>query len=42
MKFPESGWYVVEGALCPIRIDMEKDLGVYIEPNVWVSHEIPN
>lgn len=42
MKFPESGWYVVKGALCPIKIDTEKNLGIYIEPNVWVSHEIPN
>lgn len=42
MKFPESGWYVIEGALCPIKINTKKNLGIYIEPNVWVSHEIPN
>ncbi len=40
MSFPESGKYVVDGALCPVRIDIENDLGVYIEPNVWVSYEI--
>ena len=26
MSFPESGMYVVEGALCPIRIDRENNL----------------
>jgi hypothetical protein len=39
MKFPVSGWYVVEGALCAIRINRERNLGIYNEPNVWVSHE---
>ena len=38
MKFPESGEYVVEGALCPIVIDRENNLGTYIEPNVWISY----
>ncbi len=38
MKFPESGEYVVEGALCPVSIDRENNLGTYIEPNVWISY----
>jgi len=38
MKFPESGEYVVEGALCPVVIDREHNLGTYIEPNVWISY----
>jgi hypothetical protein len=42
MKFPESDWYVVEGALCPIYINKENNLGIYNEPNVWVSYEIPD
>jgi len=42
MKFPESGMYVVEGALCPISLNREINLGVYTEPNVWVSYEILN
>ena len=41
MKFFESGEYVVSGALSPVRIDREADLGVYVEPNVWVVHEVP-
>jgi hypothetical protein len=40
MKFPTSGMYVVEGALCPININRENNLGTYNEPNVWVSYEI--
>jgi RimJ/RimL family protein N-acetyltransferase len=40
MKFPESGEYVVKGALNPISIDIEKDEGLYVEPNVWMVHSI--
>ncbi len=39
LEFPGNGSYIVEGALNPIDIDIEKDLGVYIEPNVWVLHK---
>jgi hypothetical protein len=39
MKFPASGSYVVSGALTPIQIDRENNLGTYIEPNVWVKHD---
>ena len=35
---PESGVYVVSGALVPIEIDRERDEGVYVEPNVWMVH----
>ena len=38
MQFPESGSYTVPGALAPIEIDTENDLGTYIEPNVWMYH----
>ncbi len=40
MKFPQSGMYVVSGALNPVRMDIEKDEGIYIEPNVWVAHPL--
>jgi hypothetical protein len=39
MRFPESGKYVVPGALNPVRIDCAADQGVYIEPNVWTVHD---
>ena len=40
MKFPQSGKYVVSGALNPIEMSREKEEGIYIEPNVWIVHEI--
>lgn len=40
LDFPKSGNYNVDGALKTVAIDLEKDEGVYIEPNVWVVHEL--
>jgi GNAT superfamily N-acetyltransferase len=40
MAFPESGSYVVEGALVPVEIDREQDIGRYVEPNVWMRHPL--
>jgi hypothetical protein len=36
MRFPESGEYVVPGALQPVSIDTSHDLGRYDDPNVWM------
>jgi GNAT superfamily N-acetyltransferase len=41
LALPESGTYVVPGALVPIEIDRERDEGVYAEPNVWMVHSAP-
>ena len=41
MAFPESGAYVVPGALAPIEIERERDEGVHVEPNVWMVHPPP-
>lgn len=38
MTFPETGAYVVPGALMPVAIDRERDEGLYLEPNVWMVH----
>jgi len=40
MTFPDSGSYVVDGALVPIAIDREADRGEYVEPNVWMRHRV--
>ena len=40
MRFPESGAYVVPGALVPVEFDLAADNGTYIEPNVWMAHHI--
>lgn len=40
MKFPTSGDYVAPEMLAPLHVDRAADQGLYIEPNVWVAHEI--
>ncbi len=40
MRFPQSGAYVVPGALNPVDINREADQGRYLEPNVWMRHRI--
>ena len=39
MAFPESGDYVIPGALSLLHIDREQDFGVHVEPNVWFRHD---
>jgi hypothetical protein len=38
MAFPETGRYIIPGALEPVEIDCERNLGRYVEPNVWMHH----
>ncbi len=38
MRLPESGRYVIPGALAPVEVDCENDRCTYIEPNVWMWH----
>jgi GNAT superfamily N-acetyltransferase len=38
MAFPETGSYVVPGALAPVEVDRDRDAGLYVEPNVWMVH----
>ena len=38
MRFSTSGSYCIPDGLAPITIDLEKDLGIYREPNVWYFH----
>lgn len=40
LKFPQSGPYHIPGALNPMNMDVEKDEGIYIEPNVWMAHPL--
>jgi hypothetical protein len=42
MAFPETGLYIVPGALQPVKIDCELDSGRYEDPNYWMRHDIPN
>lgn len=38
LKFPQSDEYYIPGALSLMQMDVEKDEGVYVEPNVWMVH----
>jgi GNAT superfamily N-acetyltransferase len=38
--FERSGEYVLDGALAPTVIDLERGQGLYEEPNIWVVYEI--
>ena len=40
MRFPDSGDYVVPGALQPVTIDRDRDEGRYEDPNVWMKHPL--
>jgi hypothetical protein len=40
LRFPDSGSYVVPGALQPVVIDRERDEGRYEDPNVWMRHTV--
>lgn len=40
LHLPESGLYVVDGALMPVKIMVDKKSGVYAEPNVWVVYDL--
>lgn len=40
IEFNQPGKYAVEGALMPVSIDIEKNTGEYIEPNVWMVHNV--
>ncbi|HSJ83409.1 MAG TPA: GNAT family N-acetyltransferase [Acidimicrobiia bacterium] len=40
LAFPESGQYIVAGALEPLRIDCDRGEGVLIEQNVWMVHPV--
>ena len=40
LTFPDSGEYIVPGALNPISADVERDEAEYVEPNVWMHHRL--
>ena len=40
LRLPESGDYIVPGALQPLTVDCERDRGEYLDPNVWMRHAV--
>jgi hypothetical protein len=39
-RFEQSGAYALEGALAPVKIDLDRQTGIYEEPNVWVAYAV--
>lgn len=37
-QFEKTGEYEVSGALTPVSIELERDVGRYVEPNVWFAY----
>jgi hypothetical protein len=40
LPFDQSGELVVPFACNPIHVDVEQDHAVYVEPNIWVHHDL--
>lgn len=40
MAFPDDGAYVVPRAAAPVTIDHAADRGRYLDPNVWMVHDL--
>ncbi len=40
MKFPESGEYIISGALQPLVINREDNIGHCDDPNIWMQHSM--
>lgn len=40
LAFKTSGRYIVEGALVPVSADVYQNWAEYVEPNLWVRHEL--
>ncbi|GAA2758820.1 N-acetyltransferase [Actinopolymorpha rutila] len=42
LPFDRTGDVDVPGALVPVHCDLDGDHAVYVEPNVWVRHDVSN
>jgi len=40
LRIPDEGKYIVPGALNPVEIDYENNLGIYYDPCVWIKYKI--
>lgn len=38
--FDRDGLVAVPGGLAPVLVSQARGLGVYVEPNVWVRHDV--
>lgn len=40
LKFPQNGKYAISSGLVPLKIDVAKNIGEYVEPNLWMFHPV--
>jgi GNAT superfamily N-acetyltransferase len=40
LVFPESGEYPIPGGLVPLDVDVQDDVGCYIEPHLWMHYQL--
>lgn len=40
LEFPGNGEYIIPGGLVPLAVDLDEGRGEYLEPNVWVVHDL--
>jgi GNAT superfamily N-acetyltransferase len=40
LPFEQTGDVIVPEALVPVHCDVEQDHAVYVEPNVWIEHDL--
>ncbi len=40
MRFPETGDYIIPKGLVPVKIDYPNNMGIYIEPNIWLYYDL--
>lgn len=40
MKFPETGEFIINGAMQPLVIDREQNVGYCDDPNIWMRHSL--
>lgn len=40
LSLEQSGREVISGALAPLEVNLEENLGLYREPNVWVKYTL--
>jgi hypothetical protein len=40
LQFRENGPCLVPGALCRVNVDLKRGIAEYVEPNVWMVHDL--
>ncbi|MCT8249344.1 hypothetical protein [Proteus faecis] len=40
LRFPMSGDYAIPMGLAPVSIDIQRQYGTYLEPNLWMLHAL--